>query len=634
MDPPTTKNQEGENKPPINLWKQVLADATTKKSIKTKNLIIMGDENSGKSSLVAQFLKFSQKPGVGNGLDAKSPTFNSSENSNDFENLRELIEAGKNDIGLSYISTDVLDEDSEDWSRPYRFIKSLLRWLDVLKEAVENVRSDSLGRQRFILATEEIERYLQLYTDPEGDSPKVSEHGNSAPKNTASSYEVLLPLESGVLESNLGIPIIIVCTKSDVMAQLERESMFKEEIFDYIQQTLRSICLQYGAALFYTSQAHPMTYSELRHYIIHRLLSRKFAELQAKDSEENDANDQESDPTSKKMSRENISIEKDTTDGLEKESDHEYLSLNYPFRLSAQILERDTVRVPSGWDTKAKIDFLRDGFNVESCMNSFSLDTERYRKFVAIMLKKYSESSTNLRYNLEKVVLEAQKNADSMRDTKSHQNSDESFSQEELPSLLRNFMSMIGQGSYIRNANINFNGELDIEGNTPVLYENEQEFLNRLYLEQEDRMNIEESVKSSRRMERTVSRPIDENSPYHNSQSRYKISENILSTAAAPMEEMKFSIEKNENENLFSDSGDFDTNGSTEGSKASRSVRMEIDPVKGAPRDKVSQGNKDEEESSQFDKVKLESFFTGLLLKKKGNIGSTNSPNSELLEDP
>lgn len=68
--------------------------------------------------------------------------------------------------------------------------------------------------------------------------------------------------------------------------------------------------------MFYTSTLQPYTFHNLRQYILHRLLT-----------------------TSTK---------------------------SYPFKLKAQVVERDAVLVPSGWDSWGKLRVLRDGFDCDA----------------------------------------------------------------------------------------------------------------------------------------------------------------------------------------------------------------------------------------------------------------------------
>lgn len=81
-----------------------------------------------------------------------------------------------------------------------------------------------------------------------------------------------------------------------------------------------------GAALFYTSTLQPYTFHNLRQYILHRLLT-----------------------TATK---------------------------SYPFKLKAQVVERDAVLVPAGWDSWGKLRVLRDGFDCESVHQGWESDMD------------------------------------------------------------------------------------------------------------------------------------------------------------------------------------------------------------------------------------------------------------------
>jgi dynein light intermediate chain 1 len=81
-----------------------------------------------------------------------------------------------------------------------------------------------------------------------------------------------------------------------------------------------------GAALFYSSTLHPYTFHNLREYILHRVLNTP--------------------------------------------------SKPYPFRLKAQVIERDTVLVPSGWDSWGKIRILREGFDCDHVSEGWDADMD------------------------------------------------------------------------------------------------------------------------------------------------------------------------------------------------------------------------------------------------------------------
>jgi dynein light intermediate chain 1 len=51
-------------------------------------------------------------------------------------------------------------------------------------------------------------------------------------------------------------------------------------------------------------------------------------------------------------------------------------SKTYPYLIKAQVVERDSVAVPSGWDSWGKIRVLRDGFDCEAVNQGWDADME------------------------------------------------------------------------------------------------------------------------------------------------------------------------------------------------------------------------------------------------------------------
>jgi dynein light intermediate chain 1 len=149
-----------------------------------------------------------------------------------------------------------------DWESPWTFLTQLIEWLDVIREVVEDSVEISKGSWSKERATwdemkETLEKYIREYTDPSGPtgaavSTEDEEVGNTSTASAivAVSNPVALgddeaaPLPEGCLAHNFGLPIVVVCTKSDRITQLEKERNFKEEQFDYIQQVLRTVCLK------------------------------------------------------------------------------------------------------------------------------------------------------------------------------------------------------------------------------------------------------------------------------------------------------------------------------------------------------------------------------------------------------
>lgn len=103
-----------------------------------------------------------------------------------------------------------------------------------------------------------------------------------------------------------------------------------------------------GAALFYTSSSQPTTYTQLRTYLLHRLYS-------------------SSSPSSAPLHAHAI-----TTIGP--------TSTRFPFPYRANVLDRDHLVVPAGWDSWNKIDVLKDGFEKERIAKAWSVSLEKMKR--------------------------------------------------------------------------------------------------------------------------------------------------------------------------------------------------------------------------------------------------------------
>lgn len=352
------------------LWTNILKGVASSKIVPTKNLLILGDKESGKSTFI-RHLKGEEveedfevpnsngtmSKSVGTGTDESSPSDNKRLN--------------PNDLALSYTFVEVKDDEADtlarlgiyqlagshesyqsllrfalnsstlpdslvvivlDWARPWTFIETLQRWIKFLEAGIENIKSEgdvgakdgwTKGKAVIDELKESIVKFVQNYAEPDSNNPNPT-------VNSENDDDVALPLDEGVLTTNLAIPLVVVCTKSDNVSNLERELDYKEEQFDYIQQCLRTICLKYGAALFYTNTHAPQTFDTLRQYILHRLLGTK-------------------------------SLSSDTKSA-------------YAFNIKANYVERDTVLVPAGWDSWRKIKFLKEGFDCEELIQGWNLD--------------------------------------------------------------------------------------------------------------------------------------------------------------------------------------------------------------------------------------------------------------------
>ncbi|PPQ68272.1 hypothetical protein CVT26_006188 [Gymnopilus dilepis] len=340
--------------PPQDLWSSILDSVSSSRSIPSKQVLLLGQPSSGKSALASALL---QKPPA-----EQHPQADGQSQSTDF--------------AIGYDFADVRDEADEDtlarlsvytvpssaaaytsllphflpprtsllhtivvivldWTRPWTFVEELETWLTW----IETWSKGDGSREMEIIREESRERlqsHLQHYTEPSSDPLPAS---NTTLSNT------LLPLGPGTFTHNsAGVPIIVACTKADLIDEgndmapgaTAMGSMVKgkggewEERTDGIMQILRTICLKYGAALFYTTPL-PANLQVLRQYALHLLFM----------------------PPAPSPAMAAAGETQAPVRNL------------FPFTQKPNTLDRDRIVVPAGWDSWGKISVLRDGFDAK-----------------------------------------------------------------------------------------------------------------------------------------------------------------------------------------------------------------------------------------------------------------------------
>ncbi|KAJ3329768.1 Cytoplasmic dynein 1 light intermediate chain 2 [Blyttiomyces sp. JEL0837] len=332
------------------LWGNILREASSSRTTPTRNILIMGDSKSGKSTIL-------------NALRHPNNTDQSMPHHHILVPSVPVQDDGDDQVGaglaLSYSYMDIVDDEAEEptarigifeldsdanygplirfalsperlphsavvicleWSKPWQFFEQLEKFLIMLQREIEYTAATA---KRGLLEElrDRLETHVREYKEPEppgsSQSNFASGKHDSALASSMSHHNVNIPLGPGVLTNNLGVPIHIVCTKSDLTLSLEKEREFTEDQFDFIQQSLRTICLKYGASLHYVSMQRPNTISTLRSYLLHRLLDGTEAVISA-------------------------------------------------FTQRAQVVDRDTIFVPAGWDSWGMIRVQGESFSCES----------------------------------------------------------------------------------------------------------------------------------------------------------------------------------------------------------------------------------------------------------------------------
>ncbi|CAH1780135.1 unnamed protein product [Owenia fusiformis] len=267
-------NADGDNQ---NLWSSILAEAqshNTSKLPSSKSILLLGDNDTGKTTLVAK-LQGTEDPRKGAGLEYHTIDVKDEYRDDHARVGVWILDGDPHHTGLlrfaltqeNFANSIVLLVAS--MSSPWSIIDSLKKWSTLLQDHIDKLR---IPREQLREYEQSLVRHFQEYVEPSGDPSNVQSPPRRGPNPLHPSapsegdQDVLLPLGENTLTNNLGIPIVVVITKSDAISTLEKEHDFKEEHFDFIQENIRKFCLNYKNC------------DLLRNYLIHRIFGFPFQE--------------------------------------------------------------------------------------------------------------------------------------------------------------------------------------------------------------------------------------------------------------------------------------------------------------------------------------------------------------------
>ncbi|GAU97915.1 hypothetical protein RvY_09135 [Ramazzottius varieornatus] len=283
-----------------NQWSAILNEVriSTSNRLTEKNVLVLGDRETGKSDLIARLIGKESVSPSGVGLEHVSIPVKDDEREDVTQINAWVLEE---EYFASSLMPLVLNEKTLDktvvWlfinmTKPWNIVQSLEKWSTVLTEELDKLRLDPVLMKNY---QQKLEKTFKEYVDP----------SLAQTTSAATESEVDLPLGENTLTMNLGVPIIVVVSKADHMLTLEKDFDYKEEKFDFIQMHLREWCLKHGAGLIFTSAKENKNIRVLLKYSAHLLYGLKFDE-----------------------------------DGF--------------------VLDRDSLFIPIGWDNEKKISILND----------------------------------------------------------------------------------------------------------------------------------------------------------------------------------------------------------------------------------------------------------------------------------
>ncbi|GAB1600073.1 cytoplasmic dynein 1 light intermediate chain 2-like [Argonauta hians] len=311
---PLTGQEAGESQ---NLWATILSEVQSSSASKLSNIksiLVIGDTESGKTTLIAK-LQGNEDPKKGAGLEYYHIDVKDEYRDDQTRLGAWILDGDTQHINLlkyalteeNFAHTLVLLVVS--MAQPWSIMDSLQKWITILKQHIEKLKIPADTRHKY---EQSLVRFFQEYSEPEEGAEPTSQpplrrdyNPLHPPPAGPSEESVLLPLPENTLNCNLGIPIVVLVTKTDAISVLEKEHDYKEEHLDFIQQHLRKFCLNYGAALIYTSVKEEKNCDLLFKYLVHRIYG-------------------------------------------------------FSFTMPAYVVEKDSVFVPAGWDTEKKISILNE----------------------------------------------------------------------------------------------------------------------------------------------------------------------------------------------------------------------------------------------------------------------------------
>jgi len=282
-----------------------VASHSSNQKLKSKNLLFLGDEGCGKNTVVAglQGRKSVQEDKMlGTGMEYMFLDVRDKDESDDvIERMGCYILNGTTDSSylLQLVLTPELIDDAMlvmvvDLARPWLIMDSLQKWSNEISSHLESFSGDDKMQR---LRDERVKQY-QRFTEST-ESKKEGEE------------QVTLDLDEGTLETNFGIPFVVVATKSDCLEQLSQDYDYHQEHLDFIQLHIRRFCLKHGASLVYVGKG-----GKNKDTLYRSVLNAAY---------------------------------------------------DMPLSYKANVSENDSIFIPSGWDNPTKINVLTESFqNIKS----------------------------------------------------------------------------------------------------------------------------------------------------------------------------------------------------------------------------------------------------------------------------
>jgi hypothetical protein len=174
-----------------------------------------------------------------------------------------------------------------DFDDPMEIMSSLRTWFSALSKTLLNI-VPNMEPGAHEKMKQRIMRHGQTYEEPQLDDNgnliirrEEFKLGDNQDSDMSEEDDVRLdmPLGEGQLKVNLGIPIMVVCNKIDVIQANGEKAKLLQENLDFIQMHLREYSLLYGASVVFTASKpkESKNLDTVYQYLCHRLYNYSFS---------------------------------------------------------------------------------------------------------------------------------------------------------------------------------------------------------------------------------------------------------------------------------------------------------------------------------------------------------------------
>ncbi|KAJ5077495.1 dynein light intermediate chain [Anaeramoeba ignava] len=294
------------------IWEKILNEVRARKTktLDTTTLVVLGKKSSGKSTFLSRFCE-RDKNEFREGIALDYSYLEVRSNEDDIEDVvsrTDIWQLENGEVHKDLLQFSITPNTAKnlvvvimlDLSDVWNLLSDLEYWLKIIEYAMGKVFSYAMNEQEM---KNRLVSLWKSYKEPDGEKSFSTPKTIIQPKLSKLSKETIIELPKDVLIHNLGIPIIVACSKSDIISDYERKYRFTDSIWSYVQAKIRRMCLNYGAGLVYISGKEDYNLSIFKDYILHLLYG-------------------------------------------------------FEFNYKAQIIERERIFIPIGWDSDAKIKLL------------------------------------------------------------------------------------------------------------------------------------------------------------------------------------------------------------------------------------------------------------------------------------